>query len=160
MPLRRLLMYLCFASMSGIFSAATPLASAGPATSLHLIYQLRESIEKCPASTHAKLGCALLVGKALESDTGWAVMRRFAVVDAPKPGLPAGCAFATTHGRLSGKSGRIHFKGEGYYCPKTDTAFYRYTFNAAEAGRYGLPIHGVIRYVGSSNTETFTSSAQ
>ena len=158
--MRRLMLCFCLASMSGMFSAATPLVSAAPAASRQFTYRLKESIAKCPANTHAKLGCVLLIGKALESDLGWAVMHRFAVVDAPKPGLPAGCASAITHGRLSGKSGMIHFKGEGYYCPKTDTAFYDYTFNAAEAERYGLPIHGVIRYVGSSNSETFTSSAQ
>lgn len=161
MPARNVLLCVCLAAASGVSAGtvASP-AEVSAAVPLQVTYRVEEQPAQCPADTHPQGGCVWLIGKALESGTPWPAMRRIAIVGTPAPGLPAGCNSATTTGVLSGSHGSMHFKGEGYYCPKTDTAWYGYTFDAAQARRLILPLHGSIRYVGSSNTETFTSSAQ
>lgn len=159
MPVRSVLLRLCLGSISGVCAATLPpAAAASVAPPLHITYKVTEKAAKCPAGMHPQGGCVWLIGQALESGSGWPEMRRLAIVDAPAPALPAGCDSATTSGVLYGKHARIQFKGSGYYCPKTDTAWYGYTFDAKDAKRFGLPVHGSIQYVGSSNTETFASS--
>lgn len=161
MPLRRLLLYLGLASAGLMLTGS--LSSVGAAAAipaLHITYKLVEKPAGCPHGTPAKSECVTLAGTALESGTHWPRMRRLAIVDGPAPALPADCDTATTRGVLAGKQGKIHFRAAGYYCPKSDTAFYRYTLETAAAARFGLPLHGTIRYLGSSNTETFASSTQ
>lgn len=159
MPLRSLLLGVCLASASGVFAGTVPpLAKASAAAPLHITYKVEEKPAKCPANIHPQGGCVWLIGQALASGVRWPDMRRLAIVDAPAPSLPAGCDRATTTGVIYAKQGRVQFSGAGYYCPKTDTALYRYTLDAAQAQHFDLPVHGTIRYVGSSNTETFSSS--
>ena len=161
MSLRSLSLGLGLASLSGVLAwVAPPSAWASSALTLQVTYKVTEKSAKCPAATHPQGGCVWLTGKALNSHSPWTEMRRLASVGASAAALPAGCDSATTSGVLQGKHGTIHFKGAGYYCPKTDTALYHYTFDAAQAKRFELPVNGTIRYVGSSNTETFASSAQ
>ncbi|MHB8425815.1 MAG: hypothetical protein ACYDB9_11830 [Gammaproteobacteria bacterium] len=52
----------------------------------------------------------------------------------------------------------IHFKADGYYCPKTDTTFYHYDFDATGAARFGLPARGTISCAGRNKTEAFSTS--
>lgn len=161
MSLSNLLLCLCLAPVSGVFAGTAPPPAAASATvALHVTYQVTEKPAKCPAGMHPQGGCVWLIGTALESAARWPEMRRLAIVDAPAPGLPAGCDTATSSGVLYGKHGNVHFKGRGYYCPKTDTALYRYNLDAAQAKRHDLPVHGTIRYTGSSNSEIFASSDQ
>ena len=152
-------MCLSLACVSGIFAWLTPcLAKAASARALRVIYKLEEKPAKCPEGTPPHDSCVWLTGKTLVSDATWPEMRRFAIVSAPGPALPPACDTATTSGVLYGKHGRVHFRGKGYYCPKTDIAWYRYTFDAAQARHHDMPEHGTIHDVGSSNSETFTSS--
>lgn len=161
MPVRSLLICLCLASVSGALTWTAPAIAAAPAAlPLHVTYEITEKPAKCPAGAHPQGGCVWLTGKALVASARWPEMRRLAIVDAPAPGLPAGCDTATTTGILYGKQGRVPFKAKGYYCPKTDTALYRYSLDAAAAKRHDLPVHGTIRYTGSSNSEIFASSGQ
>lgn len=161
MLVRSLLLCLGLVTVSGVFAAtAPPPAASSATTALHITYKVTEKLAKCPVGAHPRGGCVWLTGNARESGARWPEMRRLAIVDAPAPGLPAGCDTATSSGVLYGKHGNVHFNGKGYYCPKTDTALYRYTLDAAQAKRHDLPVHGTIRYTGSSNTETFASSAQ
>lgn len=119
------------------------------------IYKLSEQAAHCPANMHAQLGCVQLKGKALSAGT-WSNMQRIAAVNTAAHEIPAGCVTATTVGTLVGEDGTLHFTGAGYYCPKTDTAWYRLDFDAAGAKHYDLPQHGFIHYRGKDNTETFT----
>lgn len=160
MLIRNRPLYLCLALLSIGYIAVPPPAEAASALPLQITYRLKEKPIHCPADARSNTQCVLLAGKAVKAGTRWPEMRRLAVVGRSAPGLPKGCVSAATSGTLSGKSGVLHFKGQGYYCPQADMAWYRYEFNAAQARRRGLPWRGVIRYVGRSHTETFSSSAQ
>jgi hypothetical protein len=72
--------------------------------------------------------------------------------------VPAGCIAVRTIGALISAQGLLHFKGEGHYCSKTDTASYHLVFEAAEARRSGMPTDGTINYDGGRNLETYSTS--
>jgi len=134
------------------------LAAQPPAVANELaVYKTRDKFTRCPAGVHPKIGCVLLTGKAIGAFE-WTNLNRIAIVDGPSPNIPAGCVVATSSGTLSGKRGVIHFKADGYYCPKTDTAYYHYDFDASEAARFRLSEYGTISYVGRNKTETFSTS--
>lgn len=143
----------CF--LSGILA----IASAPPACAAQTlaVYRLSEKAIICPGDLHAKQGCVELTGTSASAGR-WPAMRRVAAVGTAIPGRP-GCVSAVTKGVLSGSHGDIHFTGKGYYCPKSDTARYLLRFNAADAKRFDLPLHGVIRYQGKENSETFTAGS-
>lgn len=141
-----------------LLGGVTAVFAAGSARTL-AVYKTGDHFVKCPAGVHAKTGCVELTGKALTS-THWPELKRFAVVDAASPHIPAGCLTATTTGTLSGKDDVVRFTATGYYCPDTDTAWYRLSFDPADAKRFGLPRHGRIRYIGKNNTETFRASVK
>lgn len=125
------------------------------ASQILAVYKLSEKAVRCPEGMHAKHGCVELMGRAL-AHTRWIRMHRVAAVGASTSTIPDGCMSASTKGELSGAQGIVHFTGVGYYCPKRNTAKYYLDFNAADAKRFGLPLHGAINYHGKKSRETFT----
>lgn len=143
-----------FALFMGAITVAV--TTQAQATQILATYKLSEKTIRCPGHMPARQGCIELTGKAVTGDR-WPRMKRIAAVGTGKSDVPAGCVSATTEGVLSGAQGDLRFSGEGYYCPKSNTARYMLNFKATDAKSFSLPVHGVIRYRGKRNRETFTA---
>jgi hypothetical protein len=121
-----------------------------------LTFSPHDSEISCPKEVHAKDRCLLVTGKNVEKRSLWSKFRRTAFLDVPGSGVPAGCVGAMTSGSLLSAQGELHFKGSGYYCPKTWAAVYHCSFDEADAQKFGVPVDLTINYDGRRDTETFT----
>lgn len=128
--------------------------SPAPAAEL-LTFSPHDSEISCPKGVHAKDRCLLVTGKNVNKRAFWTKFRRTAFLDVPGTQPPAGCMGAITDGSLISAQGELHFKGTGYYCPKTWAAVYHCSFDETEAQKFGIPIDLTINYDGRRESETF-----
>ncbi len=137
----------------GISPAQQP-PSQAPAAQL-LTFSPHDSEISCPKDVHAKDRCLLVTGKNVNKRDPWAKFRRTVFLDVPATQPPAGCMGAITAGSLISAQGELHFKGTGYYCPKSDAAVYHCSFDEAEAQKFGISVDLTINYDGRRESETF-----